>query len=102
MGEDIRNSQSGFEGGKDEERILFLTRVIKDTQNHYSREKKGELYKFLLRVIEKSIIEDALLQSEGNQLMAARILGLNRNTIHSKIRKLKINPEDFKAYRKSR
>jgi DNA-binding protein Fis len=100
MGEDHKDPQNGFNGGTDEDRILFLSRVIKETQNHYSREKKGELYKFLLGVIEKSIIEDALFQAEGNQLMAARILGLNRNTIHSKIRKLKLNPEDFKDYRK--
>jgi DNA-binding protein Fis len=102
MSEDHRDLRNGFEEGKDEDKILFLSRVIKDTQNHYAREKKGELYKFLLEVIEKSIIEDALLQAEGNQLMAARILGLNRNTIHSKIIKFKINPEDFKDYRKSK
>ncbi|MFA5363207.1 MAG: helix-turn-helix domain-containing protein [Candidatus Omnitrophota bacterium] len=102
MGEDHRYPQHDFDGEKGEDKILFLSRVIKETQNHYSREKKGALYKFLFEVIERSIIEDALLQAEGNQLMAARILGLNRNTIHSKIIKLKINPEDFKDYRKSK
>jgi DNA-binding protein Fis len=102
MAEENRNPENGFDARSDDDRICFLSRVIKDTQKHYAREKKGELYKFLLGVIEKSIIEDALLQAEGNQLMAARILGLNRNTIHSKIRKLKINPEDFKDYRKTR
>ena len=82
-----------------EDGILALSKVIKDAHHHYIREKKGELYKFLLEIIERSLIEEALLQSDGNQLEAARILGINRNTIHTKIAKLKINVDEFKDYK---
>jgi two-component system nitrogen regulation response regulator GlnG len=59
-------------------------------------EKKGVLYKSLLDVVEKPIIEYALERAEGNQLKAARVLGINRNTMRSKIRKLGINPQRYK------
>lgn len=59
-------------------------------------EKKGELYKVALAIIEKPLIERALLRAEGNQLKASRMLGLNRNTMRSKIRKLGINAEMYK------
>jgi two-component system nitrogen regulation response regulator GlnG len=51
----------------------------------------------MLAVIEKQLIEYVLERTEGNQLKAARILGLNRNTIRSKIKKLEINAEKWKA-----
>lgn len=59
-------------------------------------DKKGSLYKSLLEVIEKPIIERALERAEGKQLKAARILGMNRNTIRAKIRKLGINTQAYK------
>jgi len=60
-------------------------------------EKKGVLYKTILEVIEKPLIEYTLERTEGNQLKAARVLGLNRNTIRSKIKKLDINVNKWKA-----
>lgn len=61
------------------------------------REKRGELYKTVLTIIEKPLIEHTLERTEGNQLKAARILGINRNTIRSKIRKLDIDVERWKC-----
>lgn len=58
--------------------------------------KKGVLFKSVLEVIEKPIIERVLERTEGNQFKAARILGINRNTIRAKIKKLGINPEKYK------
>ena len=43
------------------------------------------------------IIEKILERSDGNQVMAARILGLNRNTLHKKIKKLNIDVQRFKG-----
>jgi DNA-binding protein Fis len=59
-------------------------------------EKKGVLYKSVLKAIEKPLIEQTLERTEGNQLKAARLLGLNRNTLRVKIKKLEINVEKWK------
>jgi len=61
------------------------------------RENKGELYKAIMKVIEKPLIEHILKMTQGNQLKTARILGINRNTLRTKIRKLSINVEKWKA-----
>lgn len=60
------------------------------------REKDGLLYKSILTEIEKPLIESVLEKTSGNQLKAAKILGINRNTLRTKIKKLGINPEIYK------
>jgi len=60
------------------------------------REKQGILYKYVLETIEKPLIEHALERTYGNQLKAAKILGINRNTMRTKIKKLGIDPERYK------
>ena len=80
-------------------RSLMLAKAIEDVEDFFLREKEGKLYKFLLNVVEKPLIENVLRKTEGNQLKAAKILGINRNTLHSKIEKLKINIGDFRSFR---
>ncbi len=66
------------------------------SDNSISRGREGMLYKSIIQAIEKPLIEHTLERTEGNQLRAARILGLNRNTIRSKIKKLGIDPKRWK------
>jgi len=56
----------------------------------------GQIYKAVIDDTEKILIEQALKKTNGNQILAARILGLNRNTLRTKIRKLNISMEKFK------
>ncbi len=60
-------------------------------------EKKGVLYKTILEMIEKPLIEHVLERTDGNQLKAAKILGINRNTMHAKIKKLAIDVSMWKV-----
>jgi len=48
------------------------------------------LYDRVLREIEKPLISLVLSATLGNQLQAAKVLGLNRNTLRKKIRELQI------------
>ena len=73
----------------------FKEKVIKLSETLY-REKKGVLYKSILEAVEKPLIEDVLERTEGNQLKAAKILGINRNTIRTKIKKLSIDVSKWK------
>ncbi len=61
------------------------------------RQKRGAVYKTVLEIIEKPLIEQALARTEGNQLKASRILGINRNTIRTKIKKFGINAARWKV-----
>ena len=46
------------------------------------------LYDRVLQEIERPLLEVALDKCRGNQLRAAELLGLNRNTLRKKIREL--------------
>ena len=48
------------------------------------------LYETVLAQVERPMIERALEWAKGNQLKAARVLGINRNTLRVKMCKLKI------------
>ena len=50
----------------------------------------GNLYSFIIREVERPLLEEVLRHTKGNQKEAARILGINRNTLRSKIQSLKI------------
>ncbi len=50
-----------------------------------------DLYPVVLAQVEKPLIELTLKRSAGNQLQAARMLGINRNTLRKKIQELKID-----------
>ncbi len=67
-----------------------------DIEKFFMTIQKGEIYKTVIGDIEKSLIEKALEHTSGNQITAARFLGINRNTIRSKIKKLNIDISRFK------
>lgn len=72
---------------------------IIDTYNFddaFYRSPEGEVYKNILNQIEKPLFEWVLKKTEGNQIKAAKILGINRNTFRVKIRKLGISPGIYK------
>ena len=48
------------------------------------------LYEVIIAQVEKPLIELTLEQTSGNQLKAAELLGINRNTLRKKITGLKI------------
>lgn len=49
------------------------------------------LYDRILPLVEKPLIEMTLIATHGNQIKAAHILGINRNTLRKKIGLLKID-----------
>ena len=69
---------------------------LSDLSENIIRNKKGELYKFIVQDIEKPLIEKILERTFGNQCKAAKLLGINRNTLHTKIKKLNIDLEKYK------
>ena len=70
--------------------------MIKKIEESFVKYKQGDIYRSVIDTTEKILIEKALECSDGNKIAAAKILGLNRNTLHSKIKKLNINVEFYK------
>ncbi len=57
---------------------------------------KGHIYNDTIEKVERALIEAALEESSGNRIAAAKILGIHRNTLHLKVKKLQINVDRFK------
>ncbi len=76
--------------------LAFIKDKVIELQDSLFIEKKGVLYKSILEAIEKPLLEQTLERCEGNQLKAARILGINRNTMRTKISKLGIDVSRWK------
>jgi len=55
-----------------------------------------KIYGNMITYIEKIVIKEVLERTNGNQLAAAKRLGLHRNTLHNKIKKFKIDVRRFK------
>ncbi|AZI37905.1 nitrogen assimilation regulatory protein [Caenibius tardaugens NBRC 16725] len=55
----------------------------------------GTVYHTALAAFEKPLFEHALLETGGNQLKAAQLLGINRNTLRKRLGELAIDPDIF-------
>lgn len=71
----------------------FLENRLNDFIGKMSNIKNPDLHKTVMSEVEKSLLGIALKQSNNNCLKAAKLLGINRNTLNKKIKeyKLKIN-----------
>lgn len=72
--------------------------LVNEIEIYFSRSKSDKLYRFILQAVEKPLIENVLDRAKGNQSEAAKALGINRNTLHSKIKKLGIEVTRRKKY----
>ncbi len=77
--------------------LAFIKDKVIELENALFVEKKGLLYKSVLEAVERPLLEQTLERCEGNQLKAARILGINRNTMRAKIKSLGIDVSRWKT-----
>lgn len=81
---DLEHRQARSIGKFVESRLRGFMRNIKSFESF-------NLYDMVIPEVEKSLILMVMKETKGNQLRAARLLGINRNTLRTKIKKLGIN-----------
>lgn len=73
---------------------LSLEEIIRHKLEDYFRRTQGvdvdNLYSLVIERVERPLIELTLKKTKGNQIRAAQILGINRNTLRKKITDLRI------------
>lgn len=58
------------------------------------------LYGLVLQEVERPLLSITLEECRGNQLKAAALLGLNRNTLRKKLRELGLEPQRVRRNRR--
>ncbi len=86
----------GTEGGVlSDVNDLSLEQIIYQKLEDYFQRTKGvdvdNLYSLVVERVERPLIQLTLKKTRGNQIRAAQILGINRNTLRKKIADLHIN-----------
>ena len=75
-------------------RASEIAECVRKSLERYFKDLDGErprtVYEMVLKNVEKPMIEVVLDYADGNQTLAARWLGINRNTLRKKIEQLKI------------
>jgi len=90
----------GHDAG-DKEQIETLdeavTRCLRTYMDQLGYAEATGMHRHLLAMVEPALLRLVLEKCDGNQLKAADMLGLNRNTVRKLIRQYEINPVYFKA-----
>ena len=66
---------------------MDFEKAISEINDLFFKENEGRVYRFLTDSMEKPLLTKLMEYTKGNQLKTAQILGINRNTLRSKLRK---------------
>jgi two-component system nitrogen regulation response regulator GlnG len=81
-----------LDGGASERVALSLEAIVRaEAEAALDAGAPGDVHGALLARVEKPLIETALARTGGNQLRAAELLGINRNTLRKRIVELGID-----------
>ena len=86
-------SPPDLDGGFEEAVLNTWRPVVRS----YCAEDRTGLLRRAAEGLERPLIRQALLETKGNQVRAAKVLGINRNTLRSKMRALGLDKSAFRA-----
>jgi len=65
-----------------------ITNTIPALADELLGSRPGDVYRAAVAIVERPLLAHVLAATGGNQLRAARLLGLNRNTLRKRCREL--------------
>ena len=66
--------------------------IVPALAEHLLLHRPGEVHRLAVVLFERALLAHVLEATGGNQLKAARLLGLNRNTVRKRARELNLLP----------
>lgn len=68
----------------------FLETKLNSFIGKMAKIEGADLYATVISEVEKALLDIVLKETNGNQIKAAKILGINRNTLNKKLKKYKL------------
>jgi two-component system nitrogen regulation response regulator GlnG len=87
---DLGLSGEGAVRGGDETFDGFLRKWLQEIVAPWSTLEEGDLYEQIVSRVEKPMFELVMEAVRGNQVRAAKVLGINRNTLRERLRKYEL------------
>jgi two-component system nitrogen regulation response regulator GlnG len=88
----LRPGQGGRPGPATEGFERFLAGALPEVVEEALAAEGDRLHRAVLGRVERVLLGHVLARSGGNQLRAARLLGINRNTLRKRLRRLGLLP----------
>ena len=79
-----------------DEKAKEIEKALLELDRMFLKGEEGKIYHIMLDALDKSLIRNMLMVTFGNQVKAARLLGINRNTLRAKIKRLGISLSEAK------
>ena len=86
LGLSMESSDKGVEETFDE----FIRKWMHEIVAPWSTMEEGDLYEQVMSRVEKPMFELVMESVKGNQVRAAKVLGINRNTLRERLRKYEL------------
>jgi len=87
----VFDTESSFISSDIEEVELQLERQLEALFKHIAENSGQNIYPNIFDIIEKFLIKRAMQETDNNQVQAAKLLGISRNTLRHRIRKYEID-----------
>src|SRR5919201_4132670 len=88
----ITAEREGITNGTAELQARLFAKVVAPFADQLTTAQPGEVYRAMIALLERALFNHALALTGGNQLRAARLLGVNRNTLRKRCRDLGLEP----------
>jgi len=66
---------------------MDIEKAVSEINELFFKENEGRVYRYLTDSMERPLLIKLMEYTKGNQLKAARVLGINRNTLRTKLKK---------------
>ena len=88
---ELRQTKLDNDNVDKEDLSSIIDSYFSNNLNKLLKDNNKNIHSDIISEVEKSIIQNVMIITKGNQLKASEILGLNRNTLRKKIGDLNIN-----------
>ena len=88
---ELRQTKLDHDNVDKEDLSSIIDSYFSNNLNKLLKDNNKNIHSDIISEVEKSIIQNVMIITKGNQLKASEILGLNRNTLRKKIGDLNMN-----------